>query len=216
MNKNFLIMFLVFWAVVSISGCASVPKQVRAQGETIAFREAFEHEGAVSINGLLVKAEVPDKKEQKRLFAFDLDKKGITPVLITVTNKSQKSVMVEALSAQLGGKNSLGIEHVGGSLYEDAGGTVLFANLVSFGGASLGGGTQAIRNSEQMKNESIRIALYEKSFHQAIVAPGATAMGYLFFEGKKADQPETIELKAQNLDQVSYFDIQVDLIKGKK
>ncbi len=212
MNRNFILIVAGIMFIALISGCSRMPKQVRAQGETIAFREAFESEGAVNVNGLLVKAEIPDRKEQKRLFAFNLDRKGMTPVLIIVTNKSKRSVMVETCSTRLGVKKPLSIEHVWKNLYKNDWSKLLFANVFSFGLVNLSGGRKAILNWKQMKNESMRIALYEKSFHQSVVAPGATVMGYLFFNGEKAEQAETIELKMQNLNQVSYFKIQVKVI----
>ena len=212
MNRNFILIVAGIMSAALISGCARMPKQVRAQGETIAFREAFEREGAVNVNGLLVKAQIPGRKEQKRLFAFNLNRKELTPVLITVTNKSRRSVMVETSSTRFGVKKPLSIDHVWKNLYKGVWGRILAANVFSFGLMNLSGGNKVILNKKQMKNEAIRIALYEKSFHQSIVAPGSTVMGYLFFEGKKAEQAGTIELKAQNLDQVSYFKIQVKVI----
>ena len=147
-NALAVVGFSMFFTIVAV-GCSSVPKQVRAQDETFSFHEASEYKGAVNESGLLVHAQIPDKKEQKRLFAFHLSSKGITPVLLTVTNKSKERIIVEAYSASLDAQKVLKIEAVTAGLYENAAGVLIATNVLSLGGATLGGANRANQNTIQ-------------------------------------------------------------------
>ena len=196
----------LFAVAITLMGCNLYenPSEVASVHTGIPFRDASIISNSVEKNGILVAGEIPDSDIQFKMFSETLND-NIIPVLITITNNSNKSVLFKggALKSENGMKNPLPLKNVIESLQGH-----FWLTIRMIAGAPLG----ETMNEKQKRDEAVVINLYNKTMRPAIIAPNQTKNGYLFYDAEKVGLGKyEIILDFQKLTRVDYFDISVPI-----
>lgn len=160
---------------------------------------------AVRLDGLSLVAVTITRGQQKQLFAADLERRGILPVLISGVNTGRHKVLVhgrgvkiwqsggtleplalEAVMAVIQGKNGFRAEEI--------------LNVIS-----LGAGSGDLSNLKQQRDEAIRTGLLNKSLTETVLFPGQSFSGFVFFDKLSLGEPPyDVILDVQSLNLVEY------------
>ncbi|MBT4161479.1 MAG: hypothetical protein HOC70_14720 [Gammaproteobacteria bacterium] len=196
----------ILLALTAQLALAKQTDEEKAFKRPLAFRMASYYESAITQSDISAAAITIDTKMQKRMFARKLEKEGILPILVTVTNQTNDPIIVDGSNPKLRSKSGessmLKIHEMLEPLITAGKGLRTFGSVISLGMSNkMGGNLAYMIELDGNINEPLVTNLYNKSLKYTFVEAGDTAAGFVFFETRKAKgKNKTIELKIRSLD----------------
>lgn len=211
--------FLFMLSLILLIGCQSKPLQIRALEKPIPFKDASLFPGAAENKKIAVSAYVNNDDYQESMFAASMEDEGFWPVLITVSNNSNRKIMTARAPVLTIGKKIVKPEKLiyvsqkiqGWDTSDTIEMTAMCILILPF----LMENAQVV-NDVMKKNEALVQNLNNKVYRKTILFPGQTAVGYLFYDTKEVPDIEKakLEMRCQTLDRVQYITVSCPVKKA--
>ena len=160
---------------------------------------------SVTVQNVVVSSKVISKNQQEQVFASNLDRMDIIPVLVSIVNNNKSKVLVHGMSAKIIEPEQeiepLNIEQV----IEGIKGNHEFTGMKIANVISLGAGSGDINNLSQQRDEAIRNNILTRLLPETVLLPGQSTSGFVFFYKKNlTESSPKISFDIQMMDILSY------------
>jgi len=171
------------------------------------FNEAEMLTNYVSYKDINLHARVINPQEEKNFFQLEFTKDEYIAVLVTITNNSNKKIIVNSTQADIKGVKKIAAQtvlkkyqtkssHVGHTLHAIA---------------SLGASSVEKSVEDQKYRAEIKHIFNKNSLHTDLLYPEATIIGCLYFDKKTFDKSKPLEIPVQMMNSIATHNIKVKI-----
>lgn len=183
----------------------------------IPFKEATMFNDYTNFMDISIYAKTINDDMQKSFFEEEIEDENIYPVLVYITNDSKEKVIIYAKDALLNQIPQMPlqgiIEPYQNSVLTSKTVFATLANVSSLGMRMADGGDKMADGHAQAHVEEIRNEFYDKTLKEALLYPGDTVIGFMFYDLSRVYEAPTLLIPIQFLDSIKKYDLKTKVHK---